>query len=163
MKNEQCLSHTEELVSHPYEIDILSPTYDIATALCHTGELVSPPYEITIVATSYGWVTKSSVWDTMMLKKYGVALLCRRKQVRRIDRGRWLCSKNTSYWIPKVTHVACDISNAQCNSCLYMTYNICDMNTDKNDKLPQTPSISSAFQRHHSSVQWHKSPRKRFV
>ena len=56
MKNEQCLSHTEELASHPYEIDILllSPTYEIATALCHTGELVSPPYEITIVATSYG-------------------------------------------------------------------------------------------------------------
>ena len=56
MKNEQWLSHTEELVSHTYEIDILllSPTCEIATALCHTGELVSPPYEITIVATSYG-------------------------------------------------------------------------------------------------------------
>ena len=38
-------------------------------------ELVSPPYEIAIVAISYGRVTKSSVRDSMMLKKYGVALV----------------------------------------------------------------------------------------
>ena len=46
--------------------------------LCDTDELISNPYEIAMVAISYGWVTKSSAWDSMMLKKYGVAFLrCR--------------------------------------------------------------------------------------
>ena len=51
---------------------------------CHTDELVSPPYEITIVAISYGRVTKSYVWDSMMLKKYGVALQHRRTVPRKL-------------------------------------------------------------------------------
>ena len=58
---------------------MLSPTYEITTALSHTDELISPPYDIAIVTISYGRVTKSPVWDTMMSKKkYGVALLRRR-------------------------------------------------------------------------------------
>ena len=48
---------------------MLSPTYEITTALSHTDELISPPYDIAIVTISYGRVTKSPVWDTMMSKK----------------------------------------------------------------------------------------------
>ena len=48
---------------------MLSPTYEITTALSHTDELISPPYDIAIVTFSYGRVTKSSVWDSMMSKK----------------------------------------------------------------------------------------------
>ena len=48
---------------------MLSPTYEITTALSHTDELISPPYDIAIVAISYGRVTMSSVWDSMMSKK----------------------------------------------------------------------------------------------
>ena len=60
---------------------MLSPTYEITTALSHTDELISRPYDIAIVTISYGRVTMSSVWDSMMSKKkYGVALLRRRKQ-----------------------------------------------------------------------------------
>ena len=49
--------------------EMLSPTYEITTALSHTDELISPPYDIAIVTISYGRVTKSPVWDTMMSKK----------------------------------------------------------------------------------------------
>ena len=48
---------------------MLSPTYEITTALSHTDELISPPYDIAIVTISYGRVTMSSVWDSMMSKK----------------------------------------------------------------------------------------------
>ena len=48
---------------------MLSLTYEITTALSHTDELISPPYDIAIVTISYGRVTKSPVWDTMMSKK----------------------------------------------------------------------------------------------
>ena len=82
------LCHTDEMLSPMYEIDVLllchademlNPTYEIATALCHTDELISPPYEIAIVTISYERVTKSSVWDSMLLKKiYKVVLLHRR-------------------------------------------------------------------------------------
>ena len=48
---------------------MLSPTYEITTALSHTDELISPPYDIEIVTISYGRVTMSSVWDSMMSKK----------------------------------------------------------------------------------------------
>ena len=47
---------------------MLSLTYEITTALTHTDELISPPYDIAIVTISYGRVTKSPVWDTMMSK-----------------------------------------------------------------------------------------------
>ena len=58
---------------------MLSPTYEITTALSHTDELISPPYDIAIVTISYGRVIMSSVWDSMMSKKKcGVALLRRR-------------------------------------------------------------------------------------
>ena len=60
---------------------MLSLTYEITTALSHTDELISPPYDIAIVTISYGRVTKSPVWDTMMSKKYGVALLRRRSNL----------------------------------------------------------------------------------
>ena len=49
--------------------EMLSLTYEITTALSHTDELISPPYDIAIVTISYGQVTKSPVWDTMMSKK----------------------------------------------------------------------------------------------
>ena len=61
---------------------MLSPTYEIATALSHTDELISPPYDIAIVTISYGRVTMSSVWDSMMSKKnmgwpfYAAVLSC---------------------------------------------------------------------------------------
>ena len=48
---------------------MLSPTYEITTALSHTDELISPPYDIAIVTISYGRVIMSSVWDSMMSKK----------------------------------------------------------------------------------------------
>ena len=48
---------------------MLSPTYEITTALSHTDELISPPYDIAIVTISYGRVTMSPVWDSMMSKK----------------------------------------------------------------------------------------------
>ena len=48
---------------------MLSPTYEITTALSHTDELISPPYDIAIVTISYGRVTMSSVGDSMMSKK----------------------------------------------------------------------------------------------
>ena len=48
---------------------MLSPTYEITTALSHTDELISPPYDISIVTISYGRVIMSSVWDSMMSKK----------------------------------------------------------------------------------------------
>ena len=48
---------------------MLSPTYEITTALSHTDELISPPYDIVIVTISYGRVIMSSVWDSMMSKK----------------------------------------------------------------------------------------------
>ena len=48
---------------------MLSPTYEITTALSHTDELISHPYDIAIVTISYGRVTMSSVWDSMMSKK----------------------------------------------------------------------------------------------
>ena len=48
---------------------MLSLTYEITTALSHTDELISPPYDIAIVTISYGRVTKSPVWDSMMSKK----------------------------------------------------------------------------------------------
>ena len=48
---------------------MLSPTYEITTALSHTDELISPPYDIAIVTISYGRVTMSFVWDSMMSKK----------------------------------------------------------------------------------------------
>ena len=48
---------------------MLSPTYEITTALSHTDELISPPYDIAIVTISYRRVTMSSVWDSMMSKK----------------------------------------------------------------------------------------------
>ena len=48
---------------------MLSLTYEITTALSHTDELISPPYDIAIVTISYGRVTMSSVWDSMMSKK----------------------------------------------------------------------------------------------
>ena len=48
---------------------MLSPTYEITTAQSHTDELISPPYDIAIVTISYGRVTMSSVWDSMMSKK----------------------------------------------------------------------------------------------
>ena len=48
---------------------MLSLTYEITTALSHTDELISPPYDIAIVTISYERVTKSPVWDTMMSKK----------------------------------------------------------------------------------------------
>ena len=43
---------------------MLSLTYEITT-----DELISPPYDIAIVTISYGRVTESPVWDTMMSKK----------------------------------------------------------------------------------------------
>ena len=61
---------------------MLSPTYEITTALSHTDELISPPYDIAIVTISYGRVTMSSVWDSMMSKKnmgwpfYAAVLSC---------------------------------------------------------------------------------------
>ena len=60
---------------------MLSPTYEITTALSHTDELISPPYDIAIVTISYGRVTMSSVWDSMMSKKnmgwpFYAAVLC---------------------------------------------------------------------------------------
>ena len=48
---------------------MLSPTYEITTALRHTDEWISPPYDIAIVTISYGRVIMSSVWDSMMSKK----------------------------------------------------------------------------------------------
>ena len=48
---------------------MLSLTYEITTALSHTDELISPPYDIAIVTISYGRVTKLPVWDSMMSKK----------------------------------------------------------------------------------------------
>ena len=48
---------------------MLSLTYEITTALSHTDELISPPYDIAIVTISYGRVTMSSVWNSMMSKK----------------------------------------------------------------------------------------------
>ena len=48
---------------------MLSPTYEITTALSHTDELIGPPYDIAIVTISYGRVIMSSVWDSMMSKK----------------------------------------------------------------------------------------------
>ena len=60
----------EELVGHPYEMAKL--------LLCHTDEMLSPTYDIATALMSYGRVIKSSVRDNMMLKKYGVALLRRR-------------------------------------------------------------------------------------
>ena len=83
--------------------------------------------------------------------------------VQSVDRGRKLCFKNTSCWIPKVTHVIYDISNAQCNNCFYVIFKICDTNTDHKRQTTIEAPISSAFRRYHSPVQRHKSPRKRFV
>ena len=39
------------------------------TMLSQMDDLVTRPYEIATTAISYGWVTKSSVWISMMLKK----------------------------------------------------------------------------------------------
>ena len=49
--------------------------YEISTALMSYGGVSSPSYVIAKGVTSYGGVTKSSVSDSMVLKKYGVALL----------------------------------------------------------------------------------------
>ena len=61
--------------------EMLSPTYKIATILMLYGWVrKSSVFQIAIVAISYGRVTKSSVWDSMMLKRYGVTLLCHRSK-----------------------------------------------------------------------------------
>ena len=39
------------------------------TMLSQMDDLVTCPYQIATTAISYGWVTKSSVWNNMMLKK----------------------------------------------------------------------------------------------
>ena len=74
---------------------MLSPTYEITTALSHTGELISPPYDIAIVTISYGRVIMSSVWDSMMSKKnvgwpFYAAVV--RKQYKIVDKLASLCS-----------------------------------------------------------------------
>ena len=53
MTKQQWLCHTEELISHTYEIGIL--------LLCHTDEMLSPTYEIATDLMSYGRVSKSYV------------------------------------------------------------------------------------------------------
>ena len=48
--------HTEELVSHPYVIDVL--------LLCHTDDMFSLTHEIAKDLMSYGRVNKSYIWDS---------------------------------------------------------------------------------------------------
>ena len=83
---------------------MLSPTYEITTALSHTDELISPPYDIAIVTISYGRVTMSSVWDSMMSKKNMgwpfYAAVRRWHRMNRVDCSFVLFSHITvmSYW-----------------------------------------------------------------
>ena len=57
------LSPTYELATALCHTDeIVTPTYEIGELwLCHTDELISPPYDIAIVTISYGRVIMSSV------------------------------------------------------------------------------------------------------
>ena len=52
---------------------MLSPMYEITKILCHTDKIVSRIYDKATDLTSYGRV--NSVGDSMILRKYGVALL----------------------------------------------------------------------------------------
>ena len=47
------LCHTDEIVTPTYEIGVL--------LLCHTDEMLSPTYDLATVVMSYGGVNKSSV------------------------------------------------------------------------------------------------------
>ena len=57
------LSHTDEIVIHPYEIATI-PTYEIGMLfLCHTHEMLCPTYEIATDFMSYGRISKPYAWD----------------------------------------------------------------------------------------------------
>ena len=57
------LSPTYELATALCHTDeIVTPTYEIGELwLCHTDEMLSPTYDLTTVVMSYGGVNKSSV------------------------------------------------------------------------------------------------------
>ena len=98
---------------------MLSPTYEITTALRHTDELISPPYDIAIVNISYGRVTMSSVWDSMMSKKnmgwpfyaavvlpsrasYGVLIVKIWERIGRVKMSpHWTCKSVLHDFIPE--------------------------------------------------------------
>ena len=92
---------------------MLSPTYEITTALSHTDELISPPYDIAIVTISYGRVTMSSVWDSMMSKKnmgwpfYAAVITNRTKQSTIKSFGFYIQKYSISQRLYTQIHVCC--------------------------------------------------------
>ena len=73
MRWQHAVCHTEELVSHPYNVcvlllwhtyEMLRPTYEKATDLMSYGDLATPTYEIVTDLRPYGRVSKSYVWDS---------------------------------------------------------------------------------------------------
>ena len=61
----------------------LTPSYNIGILLLCPDEMLSPTYGLVTDLMSYGRYIKSSVLDSIVLKKYGVALLHRRNTITR--------------------------------------------------------------------------------
>ena len=112
---------------------MLSLTYEITTALSHTDELISPPYDIAIVTISYGRVTKSPVWDTMMSKKntgwpfYAAVVMNNYSHIKMWDTITQTCEY---YYSP--TFIGCGLDNRRLSRSTWISNYISDemMHTD---------------------------------